>query len=165
SHWFYPNYADIKALRTRLSPLIENPYQKPKRIYVSRAGRRRVINEDALTAMLSKYDFMVMEDKPRTLAEQLTLYNRASFILGPHGASFTNIIWCEPGTPLYELFSPSYAPVHFRYLAQVTGMHYSAYYQGRPNSTGKKAMEENVIVSVSDIERGVNKLLEQEHKQ
>lgn len=162
--WTYPNVADVMAIREQLAPLIQHTEMKRQRTYISRAGRRRVLNEAALIPMLETYDFTIVEDQSRTLSEQVSIYNQASFIMGPHGASFSNIIWCEPGTHLFELFSPNYAPDYFLYLAQLTGLRYSAYYNGQSRKSRRNSISEDVSVSVSDIERSLNKLFEGEHQ-
>ena len=154
----------VRALRDRLMPLVEPNTGPRERIYISRAGRRRVLNEDALVTMLDRYDFRVIDDKPRTLAEQLTIYNRASFVMGPHGASFSNLIWCEPGTHLFELFSPNYTPDFFAYLAELMGLRYSAHAAGKPRPDGLQLLEDDMTVSVADVERGLNQLLERDYR-
>lgn len=158
-HWFYPHPADIRALKKHVEKQIRLPPSEKKRIYVSRAGRRRVINENSLIDLLKKYDFTIIEDKPRTVAEQVAIYRNASFILGPHGASFTNIIWCEPGTHLFELFAPSMILNHFRYLSRTMDMTYSAYHHVLTMNNKKEALEEDMFVSITDLERSLNGLL------
>lgn len=158
--WDYPSPTDVELLRDRLAPLIQEPAEKHPRIYISRTGRRRIVNEDALVALLEKYDFFIVEDRPRTLAEQLTLYHHASFIMGPHGASFSNIIWCQPGTHLFEVFAPDYVPDYFLYLAQLAGLGYSACCQPAAGGEHLLPIEKNILVSVPDIERGLIAALE-----
>lgn len=160
-HWFYPNPADIRALKKQVEKQVRVPPSPKNRIYVSRAGRRRVINEASVIALLKKYDFTIIEDKPRSVAEQVAIYKNASFILGPHGASFTNIIWCEPGTHLVELFAPTLIVDHFRYLSQVMNMTYSAYHHVLTVSNKKKALEEDLFISIPDMERSLQELLGQ----
>lgn len=164
-NWFYPNESDVSALRQRLFPLIQDQTAKRERLYISRSGRRRIANEDALISLLQQYDFTIVEDKPRSLSEQLSLYHKASFIIGPHGASFSNIIWCQPGTHLFELFSPNYAPDHFQYLAQLTGLGYSAYWHDKKlnKSTWPESLSEDMTISISDIERSLNEHFEALH--
>jgi capsular polysaccharide biosynthesis protein len=159
--WSYPNAANLMALRQQLLRLVDSPdTQHNERMYISRAGRRRVLNEDELIAMLTRYDFKIIEDKPRTLAEQATLYNRASFIMGPHGASFANLVCCQPKTHLFELFAPGYIPNFFLYLAELMGMTYSGYVPGpitySPARITAENQAEDITVSVSDIERKLN---------
>ncbi|MFD1468004.1 glycosyltransferase family 61 protein [Hymenobacter caeli] len=153
--WYYPSPKDVELLRNALAPLVQEPAEKRIRLYVSRAGRRRIENEAELVAMLERHGFTVMEDRPRTLAEQLTLYHRASFIVGPHGASFSNIIWCQPGAHLFEIFAPDYAPDFFLYLAQLAGVGYSACCQPAAGGGQLPPIERNIRVAVADVERGV----------
>ena len=151
--WLYPNVADVMQLKTTVETSLKPVRTQHNRIYVSRAGRRRVVNEDELITMLLDYGFTIIPDEPRSLAEQVRIYRNASIIVGPHGASFTNVIWCDPGTHLLELFSPRYVPGHFRYLAQVMRMRYSAYSYGSANDADQQDLAENIYVSVPDLER------------
>ncbi|RYF58815.1 MAG: glycosyltransferase family 61 protein [Cytophagaceae bacterium] len=162
-HWFYPNADDVWAIRDELAPLIQ-PSTTRERLYISRSGRRRVLNEDELTTMLARYDFTVIEDKPRTLVEQLSIYNRASVLVGPHGASFSNLIWSQPDTQLIELFSPNYVPNFFQYLSSLSNLRYAATRQGRPDPARHNDLTENILVNVSAFERSLNQLFEDEHK-
>lgn len=154
--WFYPNVHDVTLARARLAPLIAyNPAEQPaRRLYISRAGRRRITNETALMQVLEAYGFSFVEDCPRSIAEQLHLYNGASFIIGPHGASFSNITWCQPGTSLHELCSVNYAPDFFLYLAQLNRLHYSVSLHGsvRRQSVARSLVED-ITVSIPIVER------------
>ncbi len=152
-HWFYPHKADIFALRKYVLAQI-SPVEGPrKRIYISRSGRRRILNEPALIALLQGYGFEVIEDMPQSVTEQVRIYQQAEFVIGPHGASFSNILWCQPGTQLFEIFAPTYTPGFFRYLAHTFGLGYSAYFHG-PAGTGDWAsgLEDDIHVSVAELE-------------
>lgn len=152
-HWFYPNMEDLMALKRQIERQSETDVYQSNRIYISRSGRRRIVNEDALTAMLKKYDIQIIEDRPRTVTEQVAIYRNASFIIGPHGGSFTNILWCRPGTHLVELFSSNYVPDFFLYMAQQLDLRYSAYYFGPESENRFSQLEEDILVSVPDLER------------
>lgn len=159
-HWFYPNLADITALRNHILPLVSVLDTPRTRIYISRNCRRRIVNEPELIRLLRQYDFQIIDDKPRSVAEQVALYHNAECIVGPHGASFSNLIWCQPGTQLLELFAPTYYPAFFRYLAAVMDLRYSAYIQG-PAGTGDwaKGLEDDIYVSIPEIAQCLEKLL------
>jgi len=160
-HWFYPNSADILSLKKHVEEKLPIPKVQRKRIYISRSGRRQITNESELILLLKKFDFVILEDKPRSVAEQVSIYKNASFIIGPHGASFTNIIWCDPGTHLIELFSPNYVPDFYLYMANILAMKYSAYYYGRPNPIlpVSEALVEDVFVSITDLEACLTTIL------
>lgn len=154
-HWLYPNSGDILSLKKHIENKTAVKKRNQNRIYVSRSGRRRIVNEDELIKLLNKFDFIVIEDKPRSVIEQVEIYRNASFIIGPHGASFSNILWCEPGTHLFELFSPNYYPDYFLFMAEVLGMKYSAYYypDNKKKLTVAEALVEDIFVSIPQLEQ------------
>ncbi len=158
-HWFYPNAADVRTLRHHILTKMPPAPPKRNRIYISRSGRRRIVNERELIMLLKNYDFQIIDDTPRSVADQVAIYQQASFIIGPHGASFTNILWCEPGTHLFELFSPTYIPGFFRYLAHLLDLSYSAYYHGPiPSGDWAKGLNDDMYVSISELERCLDRL-------
>ena len=159
-HWFYPNVADIISLKKYIETNLKPRKTAQNRIYISRSGRRHILNEEALITLLKKYDFQIIDDKPRSIAEQVEIYKNASFIMGPHGASFTNIIWCEPGTHLFELFSQNYVVDHFLYVSQVMNMTYSAYHHGVLMEKNHRAIGENIFVSIADIQQYLDQVFD-----
>lgn len=104
--------------------------------------------------MLEKFDFEIYEDQTRTVAEQYAMYHNASFIMGPHGSSFTNIVWCKPGAHLFELFPPRYVYNFFHYLAEMLGLNYSAYCNGPiAYDYRNKTINDDITVSIPEIEK------------
>lgn len=161
AHW-YPSREDIRSLRQNIEKVFQPAKTVQNRVYISRKGRRCIINEPELIALLRKFDFTIIEDKPRTVTEQISIYHNASFILGPHGASFSNIIWCQPGTHLMEIFSSNYVPDFFLYLAELTGMKYSAYYEEAPHKTNYiDALVEDVVISITKMEECLKRIFNQ----
>ena len=160
TNWTHQNAADIMALKYQVETRLQIQRTARNRVYISRACRRSILNEEALIEMLKRYGFQIIEDKPRTIAEQCAIYKNASFIVGPHGASFTNFIWCEPGTQIVELFSAKYAPNYFLYLAQLMNLHYTAYSQEIVSDFDMGAIGDDIPISIPDLERCIIGLLE-----
>lgn len=163
-----PNTAEIDSLKENISEkLTLSETYTGNRIYISRKGRRRIENEQEVIQLLKKFNFVIVEDKNRSVPEQIEIYRNASFILGPHGASFTNIIWCRPGTHLYEFFSRSYVPDYFLYLSTVNNMKYSAYKdeRGALYTNFKDALYQNMYVSIEKLEATLEKLFSEENNQ
>jgi Glycosyltransferase 61 len=160
SSWFYPAAADVLALKAIVEAELKPARSSPvRRIYISRKGRRKITNEEALIVMLRQYDFEVIEDKPRSVTEQIELYRSASFVIGPHGASFANLLWCRPGTQLFEFFAPNYRPEYFRYLAHVLDLRYAGYCFGPAEESHHSFVDADIEVSVDEVERGLVRVL------
>lgn len=161
AHW-YPNLNDIQSLKENIQKRFQPVKTESNRIYISRKGRRCVTNEAELIELLKKFDFIIIEDKPRAVTEQISIYYNTSFILGPHGASFSNIIWCQPGAHLMELFSSNYVPDFFLYLAELSGMKYSAYYEEAAQKTGYlNALSEDIHVSIPKMQQCLERIFKQ----
>ncbi len=166
----FPHRDDIFSIKKNVERKLTIRQTDKSRVYISRSGRRNIKNECELISLLKRFDFTIIEDKPRSVAEQIEIYRNASFILGPHGASFTNIIWCEPGTHLFELFSPDYVTEFYLYFTQMLGMSYSAYCQSNLTQDlyfDKKShveqlrdkLERSMYVSIPDLEKSLTQLL------
>lgn len=95
-----------------------------ERIYISRKSRRKCMNETEIFALLAKKGFTFVEDKPRTLAEQIGIFRNAEVIVAPHGAALTNLLWCEEGTKVIELFGETYQPPYYRNLSAFRSLDY-----------------------------------------
>ena len=157
---WHPNIEDIFSLKRHIGDKVRPVRTSSDRIYISRSARRRIVNEKELIRMLKKFDFIIIEDKERSVAEQIAIYRNASFIMGPHGASFTNIIWCDPGTHLLELFSCNYAPNFYLYLANVMEMGYSAYYEDSADHTVDYlgGLIQDIHISLPKLEECLNRI-------
>lgn len=99
------------------------------RIYVSRrqCPSRYVVNESELLDALGEFGFesYVLEDL--TFREQVELFSGAEFVIGPHGAGFTNTIFANDIT-LIELFGSSDLSHSLCYygIASARGFDYAA---------------------------------------
>jgi Glycosyltransferase 61 len=134
----YPSPADVCRLRDRFAPV--GAGRGSRRLYLSRSGTRRVVNESDLRPILDRFGIEFVEDVPRSLPEQIDLFRAASLIVGPHGAAFTNIAWTPPGATVLELFNRAYFPPFFYYLSRVLGHDYACWIEpggGPPNDASR----------------------------
>jgi len=80
---------------------------KNKRLLVARKGPTRMIhNIEEVQAFLSKHDFETIYLEGMTIEDQILLFQNAEFVIGPHGAGLSNLLFCKPGTKVIE-FMPS----------------------------------------------------------
>ncbi|MFC2188736.1 DUF563 domain-containing protein [Fulvivirgaceae bacterium LMO-SS25] len=80
-----------------------------KRIYISRskANRRRVLNEEELMQLLSKYDISCFYMEDLSFAQQRKLMAETQFLISNHGAGLTNMTFMQEGATVFELKSDS----------------------------------------------------------
>jgi capsular polysaccharide biosynthesis protein len=98
----------------------------PDRIYISRAHTncRKIINETELMKSLSKLGFRSIFLESMSVAEQAMLFSAAKVVVAPHGAGLTNLVFCNPGTKVIEIFSPCYVNVCYWSLSNQVGIDY-----------------------------------------
>ncbi|TCO06895.1 uncharacterized protein DUF563 [Natronoflexus pectinivorans] len=100
--WFKNHFGSI--LRAELPKI--KPFRK---IYISRqdASVRKFTNDEEISdVLLRRYDIETVIPGKLSLNEQAELFHNSYFIISPHGAGLTNLIWCQnKGGALLEIFS------------------------------------------------------------
>lgn len=76
----------------------------PKKIYISRIGTRRIINENEIIDYLVTKGFEIIVPEKNSIYEQIKLFANADIIVNPHGANCTNILYSKKGTSFVECF-------------------------------------------------------------
>jgi hypothetical protein len=156
--WYYPNKSDLNLLRQTLLPQAL-PGKTGERVYISRKARRRLTNEAEVIDVLKEFNFDIIEDVPKTVAEQIALYKNAKVIIGPHGASYTNIINCDPGTILIELFPGGYYPDYFRSLSTSLGLKYYAIFEDNISETHYRNLIDDLTIDPAKIRTALQNIL------
>jgi hypothetical protein len=157
-NWYHHNRYDLNLIRETLSK-VKNSGPTYERVYISRKGRRRVLNEPELVKALKKFDFTILYDEPRSVAEQLTIYRNAKVIIGPHGASFANILNSKPGTILIELFPNDYHPDYFRFMAHIFNLNYFAIFEDGVVPTEYWQVNEHMTIDIGRVKHTLKNIL------
>lgn len=81
-------------------------YPQSENIIISRrsASVRRVVNEEYLIDRLQVYGFKLVFLEELTFREQVNLLRSAKCVVSSHGAGLTNILFCQSGTKVFEIF-------------------------------------------------------------
>jgi capsular polysaccharide biosynthesis protein len=110
--------------------LIENAglkdAQPTRLIYLARTDTkaRVILNEQALIERLAGMGFEIHTATGKPLVEQMRIFREAKFVVAPHGAGLTNIIFAHPGIMLLELVQSTYQNTGMMRLAQAAGVRY-----------------------------------------
>ena len=105
----------------------------PERIYISRktASYRRVVNEDEIIAVLSKFGFVAIALENLSFREQMALLSAARVVVSPHGAGLTNLVFCHPGAKVIEIFARVAVSANYWLLSNMVELDYY-YLLGEP---------------------------------
>ena len=74
----------------------------PKKIYVKRVGRRKLLGADKLIA---EYGFTTIVPEEYSVLEQMTFFYNADIVFCVHGANSTNCLYMRKNTVFIEAFS------------------------------------------------------------
>lgn len=117
----------------------------PEKIYLRRgAGRRRLANEAELEAALAEIGFVAIDPQRLTVFEQVKHLSAAQFVVAPHGAALTNMIFAPPGGLMLELFHPHHKNNCYVNIAATCGLHYEGL-DGEPLGGSERQMLEYSI--------------------
>lgn len=89
--WFKKHFGSILGAELKTA----NPSRK---IYISRqdAAVRKITNDEEISLLLkNKYGIETVIPGKLSLKDQAELFHNSTFIISPHGAGLTNLIWCQ----------------------------------------------------------------------
>jgi hypothetical protein len=129
--------------------------QQKNRLYISRKrayNQRRVTNEEQLLEKLQNYGFQeyVLEKVP--LEEQIDLFYNAEFIVSPHGAGLTNMLFSH-NLKIIELFPSHQLMPNYYYMSKSLGHPYK-FWTGQ-----ERGVNDNFPVDVTDVMQKVEEFL------
>jgi len=107
-------------------PTRKNP--RSRKIFIGRdeAKHRPLIHEMEIWAQLQNRGFDSVDCGKMSVQEQANIFGSAEVVVGAHGAALTNLVFCRPGTPVVELFSPAYVNPCYRDLCVAAGLRHAA---------------------------------------
>ena len=165
-------------------PLIKNPQNHPilfnniqqtliegvkgrndfgDKIYISRANMsaRYVENEEEMMAMLTKYGFKKLIADKFSYAEQIAIFSQAKYLISPHGAALTNMLFMPKNSYVLEFatgFHPLKPLTDFYKLASMLNINY-LYQQCEMGESTKKFTNDphcgSVYVELDKLEKNL----------
>jgi hypothetical protein len=89
---------------------------KGRSIYIARgdaARSRKVSNESQVIKLLKEQGFEILYLTRFSVLDQVKLFNSADRIVAVHGGGLSNLVYCEPGTKVLEIFPDQYVRHYF----------------------------------------------------
>lgn len=136
------------------------PPFREERIYISRAQarHRKVLNEDEVIALMSKYNFHTVLFEEFSWPEQVRICLQARYMASIHGAGLTNMLFMQPGAKVLELRKIG-DQANNCFFSLASALRHDYYYQ---TCEGDKADAHaaDLTVDLDQLEKNINLMLE-----
>lgn len=113
----------LQLLAKRLQKAFDATHGDPSddRIYISRhkAQCRRIDNEAAIIPLLRESGFNLITCEDLSYRDQVRIFTRAKYVIGPHGAGLINMIFCCHGSNVGEINSSASNPCYLAIANQL----------------------------------------------
>jgi hypothetical protein len=131
-----------------------------RKLYLTRKGTwsRNIANETELLPLLAELGFEAVDCSALSFDAQVKLFSEASFVVGPHGAAFTNILWAVPGIEVFEIFEPKAVRRCYWSLCKALGHRHSCGV-ARSVDSGIAGGEPNIWVDPREFAAALDKAL------
>ncbi len=162
---YQQNPLAFNELRRVLTSNIKNKSDLGDKVYISRQGQvlRFVENEEEVVALLQKYGFKKIIMEHLDYEEQIAICSKIKYLVSPHGAGLTNIIFMPENSMILEMATKPYAekPVTDYYkLADMLNIKY--YYQEcaiGPKSPVQDFHQGSLVVDLEKLEENLKLML------
>lgn len=98
------------------------------KIYITRGRKfkRAVLNEKALINVLKAEGFSIYNLEDHSFTTQVDIFRNAGVILSAHGSGLANIVFCDPGTLILEIYGPGCGERCFARISNYLRLNYRA---------------------------------------
>ena len=83
-------------------------------------------------------------------------------IVAPHGSSLANLVWCDPGSQMVELFSASFTWSYYYYLCHQIGIGYHYLVDDSRKMAHWSNTQEDMHVDVRALEAVIERIAQQD---
>lgn len=156
-------YKDLREIITKNTKSEKN--NSSERIYISREGQkiRLVENENEVAQLLEKYGFKKVIAEKLSYDDQISLMKNTKYLVAPHGAGLTNILFMDEGSFVLEMAGKQDAATHnpdYYILSSMIGLNYL--YQEceiSQNSKVRDFHQGNLIIDLEKLEKNLQLML------
>jgi len=143
-------YASSWALDFVRGLFLEQDLPRNRNFRIGRKGTRQLLLSPEIESLLEAQGFETVFLEDMSLDNQAALFNSAKTIVSAHGAALSNLIFCQPGTNVLEIFPPDYSTGNFFTVAAARGLNYFTLSGDRVEREKAKHRRDHDI-SVSDV--------------
>ncbi len=112
-----------------------------KKIFLDRSQSKynhcQITNYNDIKNLIIKKKFKIYKPEILSFKKQINLFNNSSMIIGAHGAAFTNIIFCKPGTKIIEIIPADHPSRKCERISKILKLKYYRV-ETKPDNTDTK---------------------------
>jgi capsular polysaccharide biosynthesis protein len=83
-----------------------------------------ISNEDEVIALLQRRGVLIVDQQAMTIRDRLNLFREADVVMGPLGLGLADILFCKPGTLMWEWMPEHHLNPSYHCLAQAARVEY-----------------------------------------
>lgn len=101
---------------------------KFKKIFIDRSDSKnkhcKLINNNEIKNLLKTKGFKILTLSKFNFKKQISIFNNAKIIIGPHGAGFANLVFCKKNTKVIELKPSNHPNKVYKRVCEINKLKY-----------------------------------------
>jgi len=161
----------MKQLKKELIKKDTQSRYKIRRMYISRqnATLRNILNEEELFPILKKYHFEVVKMENYSWQEQVLMMKDVEYLVGPHGAGLTNMLFSTNKLSILELLPQRRnKTINNCYYSLSSSLDYNYYYQFAERQILSSKLDDggdsNFFINIDAFESNIRMMLKNNEK-
>lgn len=118
----------ILYLRKRFLKFIKNNKKTYDKIYIDRSdsifNHCKLINNSEVQNFLKSKGFKILKLSKLSFLNQITIFHNAKFIIGPHGAGLSNLVFCKKNTKVIEIKPHNHPGKGYQRISNINKLNY-----------------------------------------
>jgi len=118
----------IQYLRKKFLRFVKKNKKTYNKIYIDRSdsffNHCKLINNSEIETFLKSKGFKIIKLSELSFLNQITIFNNAKFIVGPHGAGFANLIFCKKNTKILEIKPYNHPGKGYQRISNINKLNY-----------------------------------------
>ena len=137
-------------LREKFIPLSKK-FDCNNKIFIDRSDSKfehcQFQNNDEIIEFLNTKGFTSYKISELDFLEQVYLFSNAKTIIGPHGAAFSNIVFCNPAANIVEILPETHNSKKCERLSNVLRLNYTKIFTPKVNTNKKQFGDMNFDIN------------------
>lgn len=150
---------DVPLINKLRDKFINSSHQSKRYVYISRqnAKKRKILNEEDVVRVLSRFGFEIHRFEEYSLAQQIAIMGDTKVLLSIHGAGLTNMLFMPKNSIIFELRNRNERKLNC-FFSMASALDHQYYYL-KNQGTSDDTHEADLTVNVADLENELIKII------